>query len=205
MNRQYIKITITVVFAAVLWYVIFVVKPMNFWLSMCCGILLLLLAAGLSDRTIFKIGPFKLKYAVLGIISAAVLYAIFYIGNDLSSLILPMKDSQIANVYMNRNGTSIYVISALLLLIIGPGEAIFWNGFVQKALMEKHGIKSVVIAAALYTVVHIVTLNFMLILAALVCGLFWGALYFRTRNLYPVIISHALWDMTVFVLLPFQR
>jgi membrane protease YdiL (CAAX protease family) len=42
----------------------------------------------------------------------------------------------------------------------------------------------------------------MLLVAAGVCGLFWGLLYWREQNLIPVIISHSLWDVMIFVLFP---
>jgi membrane protease YdiL (CAAX protease family) len=42
----------------------------------------------------------------------------------------------------------------------------------------------------------------MLFLAALICGLFWGALFKRYRSVWPVLISHALWDVAIFLLFP---
>ena len=47
-----------------------------------------------------------------------------------------------------------------------------------------------------------VALNFMLLVAAAICGLFWGLIYQRERSLVPVIISHSLWDLIIFVLYP---
>jgi hypothetical protein len=43
----------------------------------------------------------------------------------------------------------------------------------------------------------------MLVLAAAVCGLFWGVLYLRTGSILLVAVSHTLWDIAVFVLFPF--
>ncbi len=198
------SVIISVVIAAVLWFIIFVVRPLNFWASMCLGLALLLLTALISDRALFQIGKLKPRHILIGILSAAILYGIFYVGNILSALIIPLKDEQLAGVYMNRDGTNPLVIFAALLLVIGPGEELFWRGFIQKRLTERYGVKAVVLAAVLYAAVHIVTLNFMLIMASLVCGLFWGALYYKEKSPYPVILSHAVWDVTVFLLLPFN-
>jgi len=74
---------------------------------------------------------------------------------------------------------------------------------VQNVLEEKYRNKAFLISALLYTGVDILTMNFMLIIASLVCGLFWGYLYQRDKSIYPVIISHAVWDLTAFVILPF--
>ena len=58
------------------------------------------------------------------------------------------------------------------------------------------------VTTALYALVHIWTLNFILIAAAGVAWLFWGWLYQREQSLLTVIISHALWDVLIFVLFP---
>jgi membrane protease YdiL (CAAX protease family) len=57
-------------------------------------------------------------------------------------------------------------------------------------------------ASSIYAAVHIASGNFMLTMAALTAGLFWGWLYRAEGNLVPCIISHALWTVTIFVLLP---
>lgn len=196
------KIAFSVFFATILWFVIFVVKPANFWFAMSCGIFLLIVTVFLFDREVFKLGKLKLRYLGIGVGSAVVLYGVFYIGNYLAAFVIPAKDSLIHNVYMNKAGTNPAIIITCLLLIIGPGEELFWRGYIQKSLSIKFGSKSIFIAALLYTAVHVVTLNLMLIMASLVCGLFWGALFYKEKSLYPVIISHALWDITIFLLLP---
>ncbi len=198
------NMTISIVIAAVLWYVIFVLKPLNFWLSMCLGVALLVLAAMLFDKKQYHLGKIKLRHLVVGVLSAALLYGIFYVGNVVSAWILPFKDAQISSVYMNKAGTSTFLISLALLFVIGPGEEIFWRGFIQKNITDRFGAKAILLSAVLYAAVHIVTMNFMLIMASFICGLFWGAIYYREKSIYPIVISHALWDITVFLIIPFK-
>ncbi|UOO37508.1 CPBP family intramembrane metalloprotease [Oscillospiraceae bacterium CM] len=193
-----------IVSAFILWYVIFVVSPMNFWLSMCLGVLLLAGYAVMIERDEFRHDTFRVHHIALGLLSAALLYGCFYVGNILAGLFIPAKDTQIMSVYANRTSLHPVVIGAALLVIIGPGEELFWRGFIQKSL-KRFGVLSIVLQALIYALVHAVTFNFMLIMAALVCGLFWGALYYWKKSIYPVIISHAVWDVTVFLLLPFHR
>jgi membrane protease YdiL (CAAX protease family) len=45
--------------------------------------------------------------------------------------------------------------------------------------------------------------NPMIILAAAVCGIFWGGLYLRFRSPVLNAVSHTVWDLLVFVILPF--
>lgn len=193
----------TVITAAVLFYIMFVIKPMNFWIEMSLTIMFLVFLAFLSKRDLFSLGKLGSREILLGILSALVLYIVFYIGNIISGLILPFKDVEISMVYGNKAQGSLVMIGLLLLLIIGPCEEIFWRGFIQNTLMIRLGENKGYIAASfLYAGVHIATGNFMLIMAALVCGIFWGFIYKKGRNLVPVVISHALWDLTIFVLLP---
>jgi len=42
----------------------------------------------------------------------------------------------------------------------------------------------------------------MLVMAALVAGLFWGYMYMREKNTLAVTISHALWTTGIFVFFP---
>ena len=42
----------------------------------------------------------------------------------------------------------------------------------------------------------------MLTMAALTAGLFWGWFYLKERNLVPCIVSHSVWTVTIFILLP---
>ena len=196
-------IIFSLIVATVLWFLIFVVKPFNFWIEMGLSILSLVAIALFSERDLISFRNIKLRHILIGIISAAILYFIFYAGNIISGFLFPFKDAQIASVYSNKAQGNSLLIGVLLLLIIGPGEEIYWRGFVQKNLVKKFGEnKGYIFATLLYAGVHIITFNFMLVIAALVCGIYWGWIYKKEESLIPVIISHAIWDFTVFVLFP---
>ena len=206
MAKQEIKnkvIISSLIIATILWFVIFVIKPFNFWIEMALSILLLVAIALLSEKKLISFRRIKLRHILIGIISAIILYFVFYIGNIISAYLFPFKDAQIASVYSNRSQGNSLMIGTLLLFIIGPGEEIYWRGFIQNNLAKKFGEnKGYIFATLLYAGVHIITFNFMLVIAALVCGIFWGWIYKKEKSLVPIIISHALWDFTVFVLFP---
>ena len=124
---------------------------------------------------------------------------------------------QVNTIYAMKEGSSPVALSLLLLLIIGPAEELFWRGYVQRMMMKSAtgGQQSVIsnqlsatmlptlLAVVLYAIIHIASLNFMLIMAALVCGVVWGGLYWLFPNRLPaLVISHALWDAAVFVWFP---
>jgi membrane protease YdiL (CAAX protease family) len=140
---------------------------------------------------------------VLGIVSAAVLWGIFWFGKQISTLIFPFAEGQIGAIYGKGEGFSPTGIFFLLLIVTGPCEEIYWRGFLQKHLMARYGNwQGWLAASAVYAGVHIWSLNFMLIGAAAVAGTFWGLCYWRWGRLAPVIVSHSLWSAVVFSLAP---
>ena len=135
--------------------------------------------------------------------SALVLYGIFAVGKEVSNLLFSFAPGQIQSVYATKTQLDAVWIGLLLVFIMGPAEEIYWRGFVQRLLVERYGVKAGVLGtAAVYALVHAVSWNFMLIGAAGVCGLYWGILFQREKSLVPVIISHSLWDVMIFVLFP---
>lgn len=200
-NSKYIVFTLFV--ATILWYLLFVIKPINFWLQMSLSISALVFMSLTFNRNNFKIGKVTIMHILIGISSAIVLYIIFYLGNIISGFLFSFKDAQVLSVYSNKSNGNLIWIGLLLLFVIGPGEEIYWRGFIQNTLSKKLGeTKGYIVSVLLYSGVHIITGNIMLVIAALVCGIYWGWLYKKEKSLFPVIISHAIWDLTIFVIFP---
>lgn len=208
MNSRIKPLIILLIFAVIIWIELFVLKTFNFWLEMSIAAPLL---AGLGlyfnhknkNETNKRLYTFKTGYITVGVISAVILYIVFFTGDIISKLILPFADKQIVGVYNNKSLLDPKIIGLLLFLIIGPAEEIFWRGFVQDVLAEKLGDnKGWVAASLIYGGVHIFAMNFMLFMAALICGLFWGWIFKKYKSVWPGLISHALWDLVIFVLLP---
>ena len=195
--------------AGIFWFVIF--SPwtagwLNFWSQMMIATGLLAgTAVYLNQEQYARIFRLRGMQAVIGILSAAVLYVIFYLGSWISTAILDFAPRQVADIYASRGEIPPSLIAAILLVWIGPAEEIFWRGYVQRSLADRWGSwKGYFLASLIYALVHIWSFNFMLVMAALVAGLFWGMLYVRTGSIWPGIISHALWDVAIFILWPIQ-
>lgn len=110
---------------------------------------------------------------------------------------------QIGSIYGKGEGTPMWVIGLLLFFITGPSEELFWRGYLQKNLMERFGgFQGWLVTTAIYAGVHVWSFNFMLIGAAAVAGAFWGAQYWRSGRLAPVIVSHAVWSTVIFAWAP---
>lgn len=103
-----------------------------------------------------------------------------------------------------KDGSSPAMIAVLLLFLIGPAEEYFWRGYIQKTMAGFIGkTAAMFLTTVIYALVHIWSFNFMLVMAALVAGGVWGLIYRLKPSLLPaLVISHALWDAMVFVILP---
>lgn len=198
-------IAILVVFA--LWFFMFspwTASLINFWVAMSISALVLIRMSCASVKDFLHQFNFSVKEVTLGLVSVVALYGIFYLGNYLSTSWFDFAKPQIGSIYTLKAGTNPYVIGILLVVLIAPAEEIFWRGFVQRAIGVKYGDWIAFFATTLiYAFVHIWSFNFMLIMAALVCGAFWGLLFiYNKKNITALIISHAVWDVMVFIVVP---
>lgn len=141
----------------------------------------------------------------LGLASAALLYGLFWIGNQAARCLFDFAAGGIDAVYGLKAGASVWRVGLLIGLLIGPAEEVFWRGFLQRRLATRHGRwLGLVLATSLYTGMHIGSGNLMLIAAAGVCGLFWGLMWLRFESLGLNIVSHIVWDLAVFLIFPFS-
>lgn len=202
------KIVISVIIAAILWFFMF--SPLtshyfNFWYAMTFSAIILVIMSLLMAKGFTKQLSFSLKDILIGIASAILLWGIFYLGDFFSNLLFDFARPQVSNIYAMKSNSNLIYISLMLVFLIGPAEEIFWRGYIQHTLSNQYGSVTALIATTIiYALVHIWSFNFMLIMAALVCGLFWGILYLYNKKLTTLVISHAIWDVAVFVLFPIQ-
>ncbi|NLK92295.1 MAG: CPBP family intramembrane metalloprotease [Bacteroidales bacterium] len=200
------KVLLASLLAAVLWFIMF--SPwtsihINFWIAMACSAAFLWAMSAFFDKNFSKQFSFNVKDLVIGLMSAAVLYGVFVVGNYLSTQWFDFAGTQIQGIYGMKEEQNLVLVGVLLTVLIGPAEEIFWRGYVQKQLGARYGDWfAVLITVLIYTLVHIWSFNFMLIMAAMVCGLFWGILYKYHKNIVTLIVSHAVWDVAVFILIP---
>lgn len=182
--------------------------PLDFWAGFSLAIaaavaLAFALDGDLGHRLAADLSSGLLRKSVAGLLSALALYAVFAAGRAIVGALLPSAVSSIASVYSLRVGSSLLRLVLLLGLLIGPGEELVWRGVVQDRLGLSIGPRPAFAITSLgYAAVHLSSGNAMLVLAALVCGLFWGWLYLRFRSPLLNAFSHAAWDILIFVVRP---
>ena len=139
----------------------------------------------------------------LGLASAAALYATFQIGDRFARRYVPSGARDIKAIYDLRELRPRGEIAARLATIVGPAEELFWRGYVQAGLAAAFGRwPGAALATLAYGGVHLVTGNFTLFGAAGVAGAHWGLLYAAGVPLGALVVSHATWDIWIFLLQP---
>lgn len=186
----------------ILWPIVFRQLFIDFWpgLAIATAILLIIsltINRGLQLRT-------ELRWIALGAASGILLYAFFYAGFQLTRGISAFSGG-VNSVYALKTNRSLTVIALLLIFPIGPGEEIYWRGLIQKSLNGALDPSSAWILQAIpYTLIHLFTLNPPLLITAFLGGLAWGYLYKLTGSVTPSLLSHIIFDLLIFVVLPFS-
>lgn len=198
------KLIFTILMAAVLWTVMFspwTAPFVNFWWMMTGSALTLSVFATLFNPGWWREVKWSLPNVLLGIGIAVALWGVFWLGDKVSSWMFDFARPQVDSIYGMKEGESPWLLAALLLLLIGPAEEIFWRGYVQRTLSKRWNPNAgFVVATLIYALVHAGSCNFMLVMAALVVGAAWGALYrFFPNRFAAIILSHAVWDVAVFI------
>ena len=199
------------ILAAILFVPLFVTRGIawfDFWWWLSANLILLLILVALFDKgwreellgDVKARVPFKIG---LGLLSACALFALFYVGNIVSRKIFPFAGTGIADIYGFKAQASPLRVALLMVLVIGPGEELFWRGFLQRRVQREQGPwQGFAIATSVYALVHIGSGNPMLVLAAGLCGLCWGLLYLRANSFLTNVVSHTVWDIAIFLLFP---
>lgn len=172
-----------------------------FWYIFSASLLLLIsysiIMEEVEDKASFG------TFITYGALSGFLLYGLFWAGYSLFEILnLPLVN-QVEKLYGRFSPSFIWHYIVLILIIV-PGEEVFWRGFVQKRLMKLTTVKlSIILSSLLYSSVHFYSGYWMLAFAAFIAGLLWGWLYAWKRSIPLVIVSHLIFDLLMFVLLPF--
>ncbi len=201
------RLVLSIVLAAVLWSVMFsplTAPHVNFWLMMSLSALTLSVLSLRFDAGWRHEADSSWTNLLLGIVIAVALWGIFWTGDKVSTWLFDFACPQVNLIYGMKEGASPWLLSVLMLVLIGPAEEIFWRGYVQRTLSRRWTPNAgFVVTTLVYALVHAASCNFMLVMAALVAGVVWGGLYrLYPRRMWAIIVSHAVWDVAVFVWFP---
>lgn len=196
------QLVTAIIVAAVLLFVTFFLHPVSFWLDILVTVaVLVFLALAWSDIKISR-AEINIRSLFVGLVGGAILYLFCLGGNFVLEIIWPHMHDYVGELYDLAYSVPLWLVLILLLVLV-PGEEIFWRGFVQRTLKAYFGSNiGIVLAVAIYTLVHIWALNPLLILAAAVGGTFWGVLYNWQNNLFVPILAHLTWCVLILAVYP---
>ena len=142
------------------------------------------------------------KYLIFGIGYGTITYGFVKLG----AIILPYIDNttnnEISKFLTNYGPTNIWHY-LLLIFIIVVGEEMFWRGYVQQQLKRYTSpFWAVVITALLFSLALAISGFIPGAIAAIVAGLLWGALYEWKKSLPLIIVSHVVFTLLLFLVLP---
>lgn len=196
-----LRLIFGLIIAHVFMYITFQDKAI-FW-YMFTATMLILISYSISNEKIENQTSFIINL-FYGTLSGIILYLLFWIGNYLIELFNLPFSKEITKLYKSFSPSQIWHYVVLLLIIV-PGEELFWRSFVQKRLSNHMGtILSITVAALLYTTIQMYSGSFIHLFSALFAGVFWGALYAWKKSIPLIIISHLIFDLALFILFPLR-
>ena len=164
------RLVFTIILAAVLWTVMFspwTAPAVNFWWMMTGSALTLSVFATLFSPGWWREVKWSTSNVLLGVGIAVALWMIFWVGDKVSTWMFDFARPQVDSIYGMKEGESPWLLAALMLVLIGPAEEIFWRGYVQNALSKRWSPNvGFIVTTLVYALVHIWSFNFMLVMAA---------------------------------------
>lgn len=146
-----------------------------------------------------------LRGSALGLVSAGVLYAVFYGGSQaISALSIPgLSPSSEASIYsLIASPANPLAFQLGVLAFDAAGYESFFRGVVQERLRPRLGVGAAPVVAALDAGLHIATLNPLWVATTFVADLAWGLTYHYGRGLSASFTSHLVWDIAIFIVRP---
>ena len=186
-----------------LWPIVFLVFKNSFVYAMAAATAFLAILSLWKYRDIIKWrGPSPARMAVFAIAGAIILYLIFYGGFYLASMLGMLQDVKLVYTMIYAESSKLGIF--ILLAIIGICEEIYWRGALQGYMRKKFSKTKWapwVIATAYYSLVHLSTLNPILVLAAFFVGLV-ASLISEKHGILASAAVHIIWIEAIIIFLP---
>ena len=192
---------------AVCWFILFSpwTRPLvNFWwILSISSVLISILAGHFHPEWTLDLDVDK-KNILIGTVLAGVLGIGCHVGSQFLVDWIPVLEIDLERIHLFYDDPVYYLLSILILFLMGASEEIFWRGYIQQVFSERWGANTgYVLTTLLFASMYVWSFNWMLIVGSLLLRMLWGGLCrLDSRWLSPVMLSHALLNVIVFVLFP---
>ncbi|WP_234417328.1 MULTISPECIES: CPBP family intramembrane glutamic endopeptidase [unclassified Lysinibacillus] len=195
-HKQTIILLLALVFIFSMMFYTFHEKTIFWYLyafTLLVGIAVSLVAAKFEDRI-----P-TWQYLLYGIGYGTVTYGIVKLGYLSMGSTSTHEIAKFLKIYGPQN----IFHYLLLIFIVAIGEEMFWRGYVQQQLKRfTSPLWAVFITALLFSLSLAISGFIPGAIAAIVVGLIWGALYEWKKSLPLIIVSHVVFTLLLFLVLP---
>ena len=144
---------------------------------------------------------------LIGLLSAAILYLIFYAGNlAITRVGFPGNASSgESSIYtLIASPSNPLPLQISILAFDAAGFELFFRGTLQVRLQQRVGIGAAPVTALIDAGLHLVALNPLWVATTFVADLVWGLTYYYGRDLSTSLTSHFVWDVAIFIISPIR-
>ena len=140
-----------------------------------------------------------------GLVSAGLLYLLFFVGNQAIAALTPLgigtsaENSIYTLIASPGNPLSLQVV---VLAFDSLGFESYFRGTLQTRVGPRLGVGAPFVVAAADALVHVACLNPLWVITTFIADSVWGLTYYKTRDLTASMTSHFLWDLAIFVIFP---
>ena len=198
-KKQILILLVALIFIFSMMYFTFYEKSIFWYLyafTLLVGITISLLAGKFEDRI-----P-TWQYLIYGIGYGTITYGLVKLGYMLMPYIDQNAVSEIKK-FLEVYGPQNIFHYLLLIFIVAVGEEMFWRGYVQQQLKQfTSPFWAVVVTSILFSLSLAISGFLPGALAAIVTGILWGTLYEWKKSLPLIIVSHIVFVLLLFLVLP---
>lgn len=166
-----------------------------------------MIAAAVSTteyRSLFRLSA---RTVLIGVVSAALLYAVFYAGNAAIADLHPFGISQTSegSIYgLIASPSNPLALQVGVLVFDAAGYESFFRGALLGRLRGRLGVGAVFLVALVDASIHLVSLNPLWVATTFVADAAWGLTFYLSGDLGSSMTSHLVWDLAIFIVAPIR-
>jgi uncharacterized protein len=184
------------------------------WLPFAVAGLLLAAFSIVSDPSARSLLRPTLPRAGIGIAGAVVMIGGTYGGFSLLRLLVPSIEAQTRSLYvlLHSGDVSDFQRASLIVLVASAEEVLFRGALFDRQSAnqarrlacdsDRSSLARIALFGGLYAAPAAASASPLLVVVALICGLYWGWLRTISGSLFAPILAHVAWDLSILVVCP---
>ena len=177
---------------------------LNVWLTIGASAVLLLGTTSFGGGALPWWGRFAPGRALgIGVGAGVLMALVTHLAYPPAASLVPSIAEEVAGLYADLRQTPGPLLGAPLLLLALAAEEAVWRGVLVRQLEKKRSRPVIVLVATVaYALPQAFSGSWVLVLVALGCGAFWTFLRVWSGSVMVPALTHAVWNVVVFVALP---